>query len=100
MRVHLPHEIGKEEVRKRMRERSHEIAGYFPAGMATIETTWPDEDQMDLVVNAVGQSIKGAVEVYEDEVVIELNLPPMLSFLRGTLEKSVRTEASKLLEKD
>ena len=54
MRVHLPHDLGKEEVRKRMHERSHEIAGYFPAGMATIETSWPDEDQMDLLVTAVG----------------------------------------------
>lgn len=98
MRVHLPHELSKDEVRKRMRERSHEIAGYFPPGMATIDTSWSDEDQMDLVVTAVGQRIKGAVEVYPDEVVIEMNLPPMLSFLRGTLEKSVRTEAAKLLK--
>lgn len=98
MRVHLPHDLSKEEVRKRMRERSHEIAGYFPAGMATIETSWPDEDQMDLIVNAVGQRIKGAVEVYSDEVVIELDLPPMLGFLRGTLERSVKTEGAKLLE--
>lgn len=98
MRVHLPHDLGREEVRKRMRERSHEIAGYFPPGMASIDTSWPDEDQMDLLVTAVGQRIKGAVEVYEDEVVIEMNLPPMLSFLRGTLEKSVRSEGAKLLE--
>lgn len=98
MRVHLPHDLGKEEVRKRMRERSHEIAGYFPAGMAKIDTNWPDEDQMDLIVTAVGQRIKGAVEVYDDEVVIEMDLPPMLSFLRGTLERSVKTEGAKLLE--
>ena len=100
MLVHLPHHLGKEEVRKRMRERSHEIAGYLPPGMASIETSWPDEDQMDLKVTAVGQRIRGAVEVYADEVVIELDLPPMLSFLKGTLEKSVRTEGAKLLEKD
>nr|WP_298931096.1 polyhydroxyalkanoic acid system family protein [uncultured Erythrobacter sp.] len=98
MRVNLPHQLGKEEVRKRMRERSHEIAGYFPPGMATIETSWSDEDQMDLLVTAAGQRIKGAVEVYDDEVVIEMNLPAMLGFLRGTLEHAVRTQATKLLE--
>ncbi|MCK0129352.1 polyhydroxyalkanoic acid system family protein [Erythrobacter sp. F6033] len=98
MRVNLPHDLGKEEVRKRMRERSHEIAGYFPPGMATIETSWSDEDQMDLLVTAAGQRIKGAVEVYDDEVVIEMNLPAMLGFLRGTLESAVRTQATKLLE--
>lgn len=98
MRVHLPHTLGKEEVRRRMRERSHEIAGYFPAGMATIDTSWPDEDQMDLRINAVGQRITGAIELYPDEVVIDLDLPPMLSFLRGTIERSVKTEGAKLLE--
>ena len=98
MRVHLPHTLGKEEVRRRMRERSHEIAGYFPAGMATIDTSWPDEDQMDLRINAVGQRITGAIELYQDEVVIDLDLPPMLSFLRGTIERSVKTEGAKLLE--
>ncbi|MBV7265097.1 polyhydroxyalkanoic acid system family protein [Erythrobacter ani] len=98
MRVNLPHDLGKEEVRKRMRERSHEIAGYFPPGMATIKTSWPDDDQMDLVVTAVGQRIEGAVEVYDDEVVIEMNLPAMLGFLRGTLEHAVRTQGTKLLE--
>ncbi len=98
MRVPLPHKLGKEEVRRRMHERSHEIAGYFPPGMATIETSWSDEDQMDLVVTAAGQKIYGAVEVYDEEVVIAMDLPPLLGFLRGTLERSVRKEATKLLE--
>ncbi|TRD10971.1 hypothetical protein FGU71_03265 [Erythrobacter insulae] len=98
MRVNLPHDLGKEEVRKRMRARSHEIAGYFPAGMATVETTWPSEDTMALTVTAAGQRIKGSVEVEDDNVVIEMNLPAMLGFLRGTLEHAVRTQGGKLLE--
>ena len=98
MRVNLPHDLGKDEVRERMRNRSHEIAGYFPPGMASVETSWPHEDQMDLIVTAVGQRIKGAVEVHDDHVVIEMNLPAILGFLRGTLEHAVRTNGSKLLE--
>ena len=98
MRVHLDHTLGKDEVRKRMRERSHEIADYFPAGMATIDTSWRDEDTMELVITAVGQRITGAVEIYADEVVIDLQLPPMLGFLRGTIEKAMRNEGTKLLE--
>lgn len=98
MRVNLPHDLGKEEVCNRMRDRAHEIAGYFPPGMATVDTEWRSEDVMALTVTAAGQKIKGSIEVEEDQVVIEFNLPAMLGFLRGTLERAVRTEATKLLE--
>lgn len=97
MRVTLKHDLGKEEVRRRMRERSHEIAGYFPVGMASVETAWPSEDEMALTVTAMGQEIDGKVEVEDDHVVIEMNLPAMLGFLRGTIESAVRKQGQKLL---
>ncbi|QUL36833.1 polyhydroxyalkanoic acid system family protein [Erythrobacter sp. JK5] len=99
MRVTLPHTLGREEVRRRMHEHGHEIGSYFPPGMATVETSWPDEDRMDLEITAVGQRIDGRIEVHEDRVVIEMDLPPLLGFLRGTLERAVRNHGGKLLEK-
>lgn len=98
MRVSLPHSLGREEVRRRMHEHGHEIAGHFPAGMATVETSWPSEDRMELHITAAGQMIEGGIDVGDDAVVIELDLPAMLSFLRGTLEGAVRKHGGKLLE--
>ena len=100
MRVTLPHSLGKDEVRRRMHEHGHEIADYFPAGMATVENTWPNEDRMNLMVNAMGQRIEGGVDIGEDHVVIEMDLPAMLSFLRGTIEGAVKKHGGRLLEKD
>ncbi|MEP3422957.1 MAG: polyhydroxyalkanoic acid system family protein [Erythrobacter sp.] len=100
MRVSLPHTLGAEEVRRRMHAHAHEIADYFPAGMAEIESSWPNEDRMDLFITAAGQKIEGGIDVTDDTVVIELDLPRMLGFLRGTLENAVRKNASKMLEKD
>ena len=99
MRVSLPHSLGKEEVRRRMHEHGHEIADYFPAGMASVDTNWPNEDRMDLLVNAMGQRIEGGIDITEDNVVIEMDLPAMLGFLRGTLEGAVRKHGGRLLEK-
>lgn len=99
MRVNLSHSLGKAEVRRRMQERGHEIADHFPPGMATVETSWPDEDRMNIHVNAMGQRIEGGVEIEEDHVVVELDLPAMLSFLRGTIEGAVRKHGGRLLEK-
>ncbi|MEM6267627.1 MAG: polyhydroxyalkanoic acid system family protein [Pseudomonadota bacterium] len=99
MRVTLPHQLGREEVRRRLQKHAHEIAGYFPPGMATVKTDWLDEDRMGLTITAAGQRITGAIEVYDEQVVIEMNLPPILGFLRGTLERAVRQHGGRLLEK-
>lgn len=99
MRVSLPHTLGKEEVRRRMHAHGHEIANYFPAGMASVDTSWPNEDRMNLVITAAGQRIEGGIDVGEDFVVIELDLPAMLGFLGGTIERAVRRHGGKLLEK-
>lgn len=100
MRVTLPHSLGKEEVRRRLEEHGHEIADHFPDGMAELEIIWPEQDRMDLFVTAMGQEIQGRIDIADDKVDIELDLPAMLSFLRGAIESSVRKQGGKLLEKD
>ncbi len=97
MRVTLPHTQDKAEIRRRLDARSHEIVDYFPPGMATIEREWQGDDQMDFVVAVVGQRIGGRVEIAEDHVAITVDLPMILSFLRGTIEQSVRKEGTRLL---
>jgi len=81
-----------------MHTHAHEIADYFPKGMAEVETSWPNEDRMDLHITAAGQRIEGGVSISEDNVVIEMDLPRVLGFMRGALERAVRSNASKLLE--
>ena len=56
MRVPIAHTLPKEEVRRRLRERSHEIANFIPGGMADVTTGWPNEDRMDLSVRARGST--------------------------------------------
>lgn len=99
MRVSLPHDLGAEEVRRRMHKHGHEIGNYFPPGMAQVETDWPHEDRMNLYITAAGQQIDGGIDIREDSVVIELDLPAILGFLRGTLERAVRKHGGRLLEK-
>ena len=82
-----------------MHAHAHEIGSYFPPGMATVETEWPHEDRMDLHITAAGQLIEGGIEVGDDTVTIEMDLPAMLGFLRGTLERAVKKHGGRLLEK-
>ncbi len=97
MRVTLPHNHDKAEVRRRLQERSGEIVNYFPAGMAKLDTTWREDDRMDFTVAIAGQSVGGVVDIADDHVVIEVKLPLILSFLNPTIEASVRKEGTRLL---
>lgn len=99
MRVPIAHDLPKEEVRRRLRERSHEIADFVPGGMADVSTGWPDEDRMTLSVKAMGQGIDGQVLIEEGQVVFEIALPPALSFIEPMVSGAIREQGQKLLEK-
>ncbi|HEX5645093.1 MAG TPA: polyhydroxyalkanoic acid system family protein [Erythrobacter sp.] len=98
MRVALPHDLGRDEVRRRLKERSHEIAGYLPGGMANVETDWVGDDRLAMQVSTMGQTITGHIDVLDDQVVFEIRLPGMLSFVEPMIEKAIRKDAAKMLE--
>ena len=97
MKVRLPHKLEKAEIRRRLEERKGEIVDYFPDGMADMESRWVGEDHLDFVVAIAGQRIQGAVDIADDHVVIDVDLPFILSFLGKKVEDSVRKEGTRLL---
>ncbi len=99
MRVPISHELPKEEVRRRLRERSGEIASFVPGGMAQVVTDWPNDDCMTLGVKAMGQSINGKVLIEESCVIFEIDLPLALSFVEPMISGAIREKGQKLLEK-
>jgi len=57
MRVSIPHTLGKDELRRRMAARlgdAQDKAQGMLGRLATVETTWTDEDTLALVVSAMG----------------------------------------------
>jgi hypothetical protein len=97
MCVPIAHNLSKEEVRKRLRERSHEIADFIPGGVADVRTDWPSEDMMSLSVRAMGQGINGDVIIEDTQVVFQVDLPLALSFLEPIIKSTVREEGQKLI---
>jgi hypothetical protein len=97
MRVTLPHDLPKDEVRRRMRAHASEIAGFFPPGLARVTTGWPHDDRMDITAEVMGMSIPGRVDVRDGEVVISMDLPLLLSVMKGPLEAAVKKEGGRLL---
>ena len=98
MRVPINHSLGKAEARRRLHERSGELPGMMPGGMADVTVTWPSEDRMNLVVKAMGSSVDAAVEVGDSAVTVIVDLPLALRFFEPLIRGSVEKNGQKLLK--
>jgi len=97
MRVPIPHQLPREEVRRRLRDNVGDLETRIPGGVADVDHSWPSEDRMMLTVGALGQAVHGHVDIEDNRVVLEVNLPPGLAFFEGVVEKAVRENGQKLL---
>jgi hypothetical protein len=97
MEVAIPHNLGRDEVRSRLRARSHLIADGIPGGMAQVETAWPSDDRMTLDIAAMGQALNGHIDIQDSQVVLHMELPPALGFLKPIVEGAIRQQGHKLL---
>ena len=98
MRVPIPHQLGREEARRRLHARSGELAGMMPGGMADVTITWPSEDRMAIAVKAMGKLVNAAVEVGDSNVVVEVDLPLALKLLEPMVRGAVEANGRKLLK--
>lgn len=97
MQVAIPHDLGREEARRRLKGSSHQIGDAIPGGMADVRTEWPSEDRMLMTIVAMGQTMTGHIDVGEDNVLFVMTLPPALGFLEPMVESAIAQHGRKLL---
>ncbi len=98
MRIAMPHHLGKDEVRRRLKGRTGDIASFIPGGIAQVDSSWPSEDTLALGITAMGQFVGAQVAVEETQMVVTIDLPPQLGFVAGIIEQGVRQTGMKLLK--
>jgi hypothetical protein len=94
--IDLPHNIGAEEAKRRMRNGIGRLKDHIPGG-GHVESGW-DGDRMNLRVQAMGQEVSGHIDVHETKVRVELMLPAMLSLFAGQVEGLLRSKGAEMLE--
>ncbi|MEN9717639.1 MAG: hypothetical protein RIQ99_517 [Pseudomonadota bacterium] len=97
MCMNFPHSLGRDELRRRLREHEADIAQIAPAGMAEVSTSWLSEDRMALNVTAMGKTIAGAIDISDSELAFEFDLPMALSFAGPMLRSAIEPKVAKLL---
>ena len=94
--VDLPHSLGAEEAKRRMREGIGKLPDHIPGG-GQVESGW-EGDRMNLRVTAMGQEVSGHLDVHERKVRVELMLPAFLALFAGKIEGLLRDRGTELLE--
>lgn len=95
--IDIPHQLDRATVRERMKGRVDRIPDFMPGGVANVESHWPSEDRLALKVQAMGQSIDASVDIHDDRLHIEMDLPGMLAFVAPMIEGAIRANADKML---
>ncbi len=97
MEIAIPHTLGREEARRRMRSNSANIGSAVPGGMAEVTASWPSDDRMALGITAMGQTMEGFVDIEDDRLLFTLELPFMLSFAEPMVASLIRDQGQHLL---
>ncbi|HWI84733.1 MAG TPA: polyhydroxyalkanoic acid system family protein [Sphingomonas sp.] len=95
--IDVPHKLGREAARARLKSRIGELGAHLPGGIAEVRSSWPAEDEMALEISAMGQIIPARLEVKDDLVRVHISLPPMLALFSGMIGAAVRDQGTKLL---
>jgi hypothetical protein len=95
--IDLPHSLGVEEAKRRMKTGIGRLWDHVPGGASEIESSW-EGDRMHLVVRAMGQEVRGHIDVHDRFVRLELMLPAFLALLGRKLQGLLARGASDMLE--
>ncbi len=96
--VYLPHKLGKPESTRRLEGGRTQLKSQFGDKIATIQETWTG-DRMDFRVGAMGQTVNGFLQVGEDHVRVEVQLPWILAMAAEKAKTFIQKQGTLMLEK-
>ena len=96
--VSIPHRLGKAEAVRRLQAGLGSVRSDFKHVFTVEEETWAG-DTLTFRVRAVGQTASGVIDVREDHVQMELQLPWLLHQIVEKAQGLIRKRGQLLLEK-
>src|SRR5438067_2034338 len=94
--VDLPHNLGKDEARRRIANNIHKLEQHIPGG-ARVQSGWTG-DQLDLSVAAMGEAVNATIDVMETRVHLRVLLPGMLGMFGGLIQAALQSKGAALLD--
>ncbi|MFL6733185.1 MAG: polyhydroxyalkanoic acid system family protein [Sphingomicrobium sp.] len=96
--VDLPHQLGREEARRRIAGNVHKLTDHIPGG-AQANSSWAG-DELTLNITAMGQSVEAKIDVQDALVRCQILLPPLLAMFAKPIEAMLRNKGADVLLED
>jgi hypothetical protein len=96
--VSIPHDLGKEEAMRRLQHGVGQMKSQFGDKIASIDSNWAG-DRMEFKVGAMGQNVAGHLDVTEDAVKVEVQLPWILAMIAEKAKGFIQKQGTLMLEK-
>jgi len=97
--VSIPHELNQAEVKKRLTEALAEARAKHGDLLKDAQESWPSEHQMDFRARALGQTIRGSLQIDPTQVHLTVDLPMLLATFASKIESQIRDGGQRLLKK-
>jgi hypothetical protein len=94
----IPHRLGQAKAIRRLDTGLDGVREKFGSIITVHEKTW-DGHRLQFRLRAAAQAVSGTIEVFEEQIRLEVQLPWLLATIAERLEPLIRTEGALLLEK-
>ena len=84
--VTIPHSLGAAQAKQRISEGCERLRQQYASQITRADIAWQG-DRAELQVGALGQTINARVDVREDHLLIEVDLPWLLQRLTQPVER-------------
>ncbi len=96
--VSIPHSLGKGEARRRLHTGVTQLKSQIGDKFGSVEERWTD-DRMSFKVAVMGQTVEGHLDVAEDSVRVEVQLPWILAMMAEKAKGYIQKQGTLMLEK-
>ena len=94
----IPQSLGRAEAKRRLVDGMGEARARLSAVSASVDDSWTD-DRLNFRVVALAQTIAGHIDVLDDSVEMEVQLPWALALLAEKIKHKVSRQGTLMLEK-
>lgn len=96
IRLEIPHQLGRAGARARVERGVTRLAEIVPGGVIS-DQHW-EGDRFAFAVEAMGQRVTSRLDILDDRLLAEFDLPPLLAMFAGKIRDKLAREAPRMLE--
>jgi hypothetical protein len=96
--ITIPHKLGKAAAKARIQSGFGEMRKQMGSGISAFTEEWAD-DRLSFSGRTLGQTLSGRLDVLEEAVRIEIDLPDFLAGIANVILGKVKKQGQLLLEK-